>query len=214
MLDIKTPTPYNCFQEDTMTLGQKIRHLIRERKYSRIEDFYNALVNCFGPQAINRRTLTRLLKDRVIVKDRTLNQIAIILDVPTSSLREDAAAPADTLPSISTFEYNKDAVIHGLRKDLPFAPERLLLRPGGRTSREQDRTDCPESVKWFVIAKGAVTLVIEGPLGEARRTFKIDEEFAFDARQAHYFENANKRASMVYIIHYPTKNSDLFLFNR
>jgi hypothetical protein len=196
-----------------MTLGQKIRQLIKERNYRRIEDFYLALCECFGAQAINRRTLTRLLKDRVVVKDRTLNQIAIMLDVPTSSLREDApgARPAG---SVSTFEYNKDALIQGLRKDLPFAPEKLILRPGGRTSREQDKSDSPESVKWFVVSRGAVTLVREAVGGEERRTFRSDEEFAFDARQTHYFENADKRTSVAYIIHYPTRNSSLFLFEK
>lgn len=198
-----------------MALGKKIRQLIKEGGYKKIEDFYIALVNFFGAQAINRRTLTRLLKDRVVVTDRTLNQIAILLDVPTTSLREDtSAANKNPIKSVSTFEYNKNAIIHGLRKDLPFAPEKLVLRASGRTSREQDRTDARESVKWFVVTRGMVTLVREGMGGDERKTFGADEDFAFDGRQAHYFENAHKRLSVIYIIHYPTQNSDLFLFDR
>lgn len=197
-----------------MTLGQKIRQLIKSNGYRRIEDFYAALKTFFGSHSITRRTLTRLLNDHVQVSDRTLNQIAILLDIPTSSIKEgtDRDIPS-TEKAITVFQYNKLAVIKGLRKDLPFAPEKLMLRPGGRTSREQDRADVTESVKWFVVFRGSVTLVLENPHGEERRTFKADDEFAFDARLPHYFESTNRRLSVIYIIHYPTRNSDLFLFD-
>ncbi len=194
-----------------MTLGEKILEHIHKCGYKTLNSFHAELSSVFEDKAITRRTLTRLVNNRVEVREHTLNQVAVILGVKTSILREGTDAEivgADQTEGL--FTYNEKAVLHSFRKNLPFVPEKLILRSGGRTSEEQDRTDAKESLKWFFVTMGKVNLVIKEPLGDEKRTFHKGEEFVFDARKLHYFESASLRPSVVLIIHYPAQNSDFY----
>jgi hypothetical protein len=194
-----------------MTLGEKILNSIHERGYRTLNEFHAEAVSVFEDKAITRRTLTRLINNRVVVRERTLNQVAVILGIKTSTLREGTDAEIQGAEQmVGIFTYNEKAVLHSFRKTLPFIPEKLILRQGGRTSEEQDRPDAKESLKWFFVIMGRVNLVIKTPFGEEKRSFHKGEEFVFDARQLHYFESAFKRPSVVLIIHYPAQNSDFY----
>jgi hypothetical protein len=194
-----------------MTLGEKILQNIHERGYRTLNEFHAELVSVFEDKAITRRTLTRLVNNRVLVREHTLNQVAVILGIKTSTLREGTDAEVkDAEQMTGIFTYNEKAVLHSFRKSLPFVPEKLVLRSGGRTSEEQDRPDARESLKWFFVIMGRVNLVTKGPLGEEKRSFHKGEEFVFDARQLHCFESAFKRPSVIIIIHYPAQNSDFY----
>jgi len=194
-----------------MTLGENILQHIRNSGYRTLNDFHTELVAVFENKAITRRTLTRLLNNRVEVREHTLNQVAVILGIKTSTLREGTDAEvksADQAEGIYT--YNEKAVLHCFRNNLPFVPEKLILRSGGRTSEEQDRPDARQSLKWFIVIMGRVNLVTKGPLGEEKRGFHKGEEFVFDARQLHYFESSFKRPSVILIVHFPAQNSDFY----
>ena len=194
-----------------MTLGEKILQCIHESGHRTLNEFHTELVSVFEDKAITRRTLTRLLNNRVVVREHTLNQVAVILGIKTSTLREGTDAEVQSADQTEgIFTYNEKAVLHSFRKDLPFVPEKLILRSGGRTSEEQDRPDAKESLKWFFVIMGRVNLVTRGPLGEEKRAFHKGEQFVFDARQLHYFESTFKRPSVVLIVHYPAQNSDFY----
>ena len=195
-----------------MTLGEKIRHLIKTSRFRNISAFHRELVNVFEDNAVNRRTLSQIINGHASARERTLNQVAIILGLKTSELRERTNAqilePAETL---GAFTYNELAVMQALQNHLPFMPCRLTLKKGGRTSEEQDRPESKESVKWCAIISGRVNLYINGTVGQEKKTFRKGDSFSFDARQRHYFENACPATTRLYIIHAPAQNSDFFI---
>ncbi|MBF0619127.1 MAG: hypothetical protein HQL19_03050 [Candidatus Omnitrophica bacterium] len=181
--------------------------MIREAGHKTLEGFYTHLADLFEDKAISKRTLMRALKGKVVARGQTLNQIALTLGVGTSSVREGTDAevsPED--PSEGVFTYNDKAALHTFSHTLPFVPGKLVLKAGGRTSEEQDKADAKDSVKWFMVQIGRVTLVLKSALSEERKTFHKGEHFAFNARQMHSFLNDSKSTSVVLIVHYPVQN--------
>ncbi len=189
-------------------IGIKIRRVIKETGFKTMKSFYERLTEIYGKSAINRSTLTRLLKGQVEARERTLNQIAIILDVKTSFLREgtDAEVSASVKPE-GIFTYNNKAALKILHKNLPFVPEQLTLKIGGRTADLQDSADAQESLKWIYVLVGRVNVVITGYEGTTTQTLHKSQNFYFDARQKHYFENASQSTSLCLCLHYPAVNS-------
>jgi hypothetical protein len=193
------------------TIGKKIRGLIRNKGYRTIKDFYKDLSGTFAHSAINRSTLTRTLKDQVEVRERTLNQLALILGVKTSSLREGTNAQVDAaVPSERVFTYNEGASLKILDKELPFVTGQLMLKKNGRTTEEQDNGNETESLKWVFVLVGKIKAVVQGPDGSRIVTLHKSQKFSFDARQRHHFENASANTSLALIIHYPAANNRLF----
>lgn len=192
-----------------MTLGEKIRQLIQDTGYKTLEAFYTDLQDSFGEAALNKRTLMRILSNEVKVRVNTLGQIALILNTNITKLKE--GTDAEVIEKTGTFEYNEKALLQSYRNNLPFIPERLIIKHNGRTSQEQDPLAATESMKWFVVCSGQVTLAIEGQFGEEKRTFKHGDDFVFDARQKHYFENVSRKPAILHIIHYPAANSDFYV---
>ncbi len=195
-----------------MKLGAKIRQLIKESRYKNISAFHRELASIFEDKAVNYRTLSQIVNDHARARERTLNQIAIILGTRTSDLR--AGTDSEQLEqeeTLGAFTYNDKAVLRAMENGLPFMPSKLILKRGGRTSEEQDRPDGPRSVKWCAVIMGGVHLSLTGALGEEKKTFYKGAAFSFDARQRHSFENAYKGTSVLYIIHSPSSNSDLYL---
>lgn len=195
-----------------MTLGEKIRRLIKESRFRNISAFHREMSNVFENSAVNRRTLSQIINGHASARERTLNQIAIILGMKTSQLREGTNAqilqPAETL---GAFTYNELAVMQALENHLPFMPCQLTLKKGGRTSEEQDRPESKESVKWCAVISGRINLYIDGTIGREKKTFRKGDSFSFDGRRRHYFENACVSTSRVYVVHAPAENSDFFI---
>jgi hypothetical protein len=188
------------------TVGQKIRQLIQEKGYRTVKDFYSKLTGIYGKSSINRSTLTRLLKDQVIVRERTLNQIAIILGVKTSFLREGTTAEVSAIKDPeSIFTYNNKASSRILKRYLPFGVEQITLKNGGRTADLQDDPEAKRSLKWIFVLVGKINVVIKGPTGEEIRSLHKSQDTHFDAQQLHYIENASKSTSICLSIHYPSK---------
>ncbi len=195
-----------------MTLGEKIRKLIKESRFRNISAFHREIVTIFEDKAVNLRTLSQIINDRASGRERTLNQIAIILGISISDLRK--GTDAETLEqeeTLGTFTYNDKAVLKALENRLPFMPSKLILNRGGRTSEEQDSPSAEKSTKWCAVIMGGVHLSISGMLGEEKRTFYKGATFSFDARQKHCFENAYKGTTVVYVIHAPVENSPFYV---
>jgi len=187
------------------TVGQKIRQLIQEKGYKTVKDFYSKLTEIYGKTSINRSTLTRLLKDQVIVRERTLNQIAIILGVKTSFLREGTTAEVSAIKDPeSIFTYNDKASSRILKRNLPFSVEQITLRSGGRTADLQDSPEAKGSLKWIFVLVGRINVFIKGTAGEERRPLHKSQDTHFDAQQLHHIENASKSTSICLAIHYPS----------
>jgi hypothetical protein len=190
------------------TIGKKIRGLIREKGYRTIQAFYQDLSKTFEKTAINRSTLTRILKDQVVVRERTLNQLALILGVKTSSLREGTNAQVDAaVQSERVFTYNEAAALKVLDNDLPFVAGQLTLKKNGRTTEEQDSAEETESLKWVFVLVGTIRVVVEEPGGSKTITLHKSRKFSFDARQRHHFENASANTSLCLVLHYPARNN-------
>ena len=187
------------------TVGQKIRQLIKEKGYYTVKNFYSRLIAVYGKRSINRSTLTRLLKDQVIVRERTLNQIAIILGVKTSFLREgtDAEVSAIKDPE-SIFTYNEKASSRILKRDLPFTVEQVTLKASGRTADMQDSPHAKGSLKWIFVLVGKVNVIIEGNNRKDVRPLHKSQDTHFDAQLLHRIENASKSTSICLSIHYPS----------
>ena len=194
------------------TIGSKIRQLIKDNGYKTVKDFYLKLKEIYGKSCINRSTLTRLLKDQVEVRERTLNQIAIILNVKTSSLREgtNAEISADTSTTTS-FRFNDKASLRILKKGLPFGVEQLSLKTEGRTADMQDDINAKESLKWIYILVGKINVVIKKDDGWDIIALHKSQSMDFDARKLHYIANASKSTSMCLITHYPAENSSFYI---
>ncbi|MBF0595166.1 MAG: hypothetical protein HQL22_09380 [Candidatus Omnitrophica bacterium] len=195
-----------------MTLGEKIRQQIKESRYKSISAFHREMVNIFESKAVNRRTLSQIINGHASARERTLNQIAIILGMRISDLRIGTDSEMlEQEETLGAFTYNEKAVLRALENNLPFMPCKLVLKRGGHTSEEQDRPEGPRSVKWCAVIMGGIKLFVKGTLGEETRTFYKGATFSFDARQRHYFENAYKGTSVLYVIHSPAQNSDFYL---
>ncbi|MBF0485588.1 MAG: helix-turn-helix domain-containing protein [Candidatus Omnitrophica bacterium] len=189
-------------------IGGKIRRLIKEGGYATIKDFYSRLAGTFEKTAIDRSTLTRLLKNQVVVRERTLNQIAIILGVKTSALREGTTAEVSAISEPEgIFTYNDKAALKILDRNLPFATTQLILKAGGQTSPEQDRKDAKKSLKWIFVLVGKIDVVIKSPRGEEVKTLHKSQRASFDARQVHYIKNVSQSTSVCLIVHYPADNN-------
>ena len=76
-----------------------------------------------------------------------------------------------------------------------------------RTDIEQDDPNAKESLKTVFVSRGKINVVIEANNEEIRKTLSEDEEYSFDARQRHCFENLSVRSTKVIIIHYPATNN-------
>ncbi|MFH0754581.1 MAG: cupin domain-containing protein [Candidatus Omnitrophota bacterium] len=189
-----------------MTLGEKIRGLIKESGYKTLEAFYADISDSFAEAAFTKRTLMRILSDSVNVRVKTLGQIALVLDTNITKLKE--GTDAQIIEKTGLFEYNKNALLYSYRNNLPFIPQKLTLKSGGRTSQEQDPLAAGESIKWIMVLSGEVTAVISGQFGEEKISFKKGGDFVFDARQKHYFENPGRKTAILHIVHYPARNSD------
>ena len=187
------------------TIGQKIRILIQKEGYRTVKSFYLKLKSIYGKSSINRSTLTRLLKDQVIVRERTLNQIAIILGVKTSFLREGTNAEVSAIKDPeSIFTYNNKASSRILKRDLPFTVEQVTLRSGGRTADLQDNPEAKESLKWIFVLVGKINVVIKSTAGEEIRTLHKTQDTHFNSQQLHYIENTSKSTSICLSIRYPS----------
>jgi transcriptional regulator with XRE-family HTH domain len=189
-------------------IGDKIKRTIKEKGFKTIKAFYARLTDIYGRSAINRSTLTRLLKGQVEVRERTLNQIAIILGVKTSFLREgtDAEVSAIDKPE-GIFTYNDKATLKILQKGLPFTAEQLALKVGGRTADLQDSAEAKESLKWIYVLVGKINVVIKEDDSEKIQTLHKSQNTYFDARKLHRIENVSKSTSLCLCIHYPAANS-------
>jgi len=192
-------------------IGKKIRRMIRDKGFRTVKDFYQVLSSTFEQTAINRSTLTRILKDRVEVRERSLNQIALILGVRTSALREGTNAEVSAMAQPErVFTYNDKAAARVLETGLPFMALRLTLKKAGRTAPEQDSSECTQSVKWVYILVGKIKVIVEGADGERTTTLHKSQAWSFDARRRHHFENASANTSLGLIIHHPARNNRLF----
>ncbi|MBF0387848.1 MAG: hypothetical protein HQL20_08335 [Candidatus Omnitrophica bacterium] len=195
-----------------MKLGEKIRELIKASRFRNVSAFHRELTAIFEDKAVNYRTLSQIINNHACARERTLNQIAIILGMRTCELRANTdSQELEQEETLGAFTYNDKAVLRALENHLPFMPGKLVLKRGGRTTPEQDRPDGPKSVKWCAVIMGGVSLSVTGALGEEKKTFYKGAAFSFDARQKHCFANAYKGTTVLYIIHSPAVNSDLFL---
>lgn len=195
-----------------MTLGEKIRAAITNSPFRNVSAFHREMVNVFDQDAVSRRALSEIINGHTQARERTLNQIAIILGVRTTDLRRGTDAEVlEQEEILGAFTYNDRAVMQALANRLPFMPCKLVLRRGGHTTDEQDDPQAPAAVKWCAVIMGGVTLSVQGEWGAEEKTWYKGHTFSFDPRRIHRFINAYAGTTVLYIIHSPARNSDFYL---
>ena len=199
-----------------MTLGEKVRKLIQQAGYKKPGAFYKEILKVSVKDAISRKTFYNLLHDRIPPRERTLFQVAILLNTTTMDLRRDT--DQEILPALDEkkvysgrYSYNDRAHLYGYHVKAPFMPLKLHLKEGGQTPEDRDSPDAKESLKLILIIVGKITVVIKTAEGEERRELHNGQMTTFDARQTHYFINGSKSNSIAYIMHYPAENNGLYI---
>lgn len=195
-----------------MTLGEKIKNLIKKSSFQTIGAFHQEILRVFEKQAISIRALSQIINNRSQAREKTLHQIAIILGITLSELRKDTDAETlDHEDTLGVFAYNENAKLQSLESHLSFMPTKLILKKSGQTVWEQDPIDSHQAVKWCAVIMGGVELALMGEFGEERKSFYKGATFSFDSRKKHFFSNIYKGTSVLYIIHSPSQNSDFYI---
>ncbi len=195
-------------------LGNKLRKLIKSQ-YKTLKEFYEKLVELHGNiDSINRFTLTRILKNKSVISERSLLQISNVLMIGPSALRKGTDQENTIQSEINEgYKYNDKAQLKILRKDLPFIVKKLNLVKGGKTDSDFDSDDKQESLKWVYILIGKVNVIVKEP-GETKKfSLHRGQEVSFDARNPHHIENVSGKNSVCLIIHFPAENSIFFSAN-
>jgi len=110
-------------------IGDKIQKLIKEKGYAKPVHFYKKLKELYGAQAFARFTLTRILKNKVNVRETTLQQIATTLLIKTSDIRKGTNAEnIEAIPEEKKYAYSGGSELQILEKNLPFVVKQLTLR--------------------------------------------------------------------------------------
>jgi len=109
-------------------IGDKIRRLIKEKGYTKVNDFHKKIKELYGARAFARFTLTRILENRFMVRETTLQQIATALLVKASTIREGTNAENLTeAPDENRYTYSGGSELQILEKNLPFVIKQLTL---------------------------------------------------------------------------------------
>ena len=110
-------------------IGNKIKRLIKEKGYTKVNNFHKKIKELYGARAFARFTLTRILENRVNVREATLQQIATALLVKASTIREGTNAEnLEEMPEEKSYTYSGGSELQILEKDLPFVIKQLTLR--------------------------------------------------------------------------------------
>lgn len=119
----------NRVERSMEQIGDKIRRLIKEKGYAKVNDFHKKIKELYGARAFARFTLTRILENRVMVREASLQQIATALLVKASAIREGTNAEnLKELPEEKSFTYSGGSELQILEKNLPFVINQLSLR--------------------------------------------------------------------------------------
>jgi transcriptional regulator with XRE-family HTH domain len=110
-------------------IGDRIQRLIKEKGYAKPILFYKKLKELYGARAFARFTLTRILKNKVNVRETTLQQIATTLLVKTSDIRKGTNVEnIEEIPDEKKYSYSGGSELQILEKNLPFVVKELTLR--------------------------------------------------------------------------------------
>ncbi|MBF0532903.1 MAG: cupin domain-containing protein [Candidatus Omnitrophica bacterium] len=188
-----------------MKLRKKIMALLEQKGYKKIATLHRELINLFDANAIPYRNLVRALQGETPFKEMLLFQLGAVLGMSISDLRaeteEELSAQNKTL---GIYHYNNKAYLEKLNDKIPFLPTRIVIKPGGRTSQEQDPKNHAINLKWIYVIKGTVELVLEGGIQVERKILKSEESYGFDCTLLHHFENNSpKQTAKLLVVHYP-----------
>ncbi|MBF0569233.1 MAG: cupin domain-containing protein [Candidatus Omnitrophica bacterium] len=186
-----------------MNLADKIAKLIKESECRSLTNLHKVIADLFEDQAITYKTLLRTVHGKSQIRENSLFQIATALGMKTSSLREGTNTQAQEEKDIpGTYLYNDKASLLKLNHRLPFSPNRITIKPGGQTTKEQDPASKGAFIKWVYVLSGKVELTIEGKLNLEKKPLKREDHYCFDSTQPHYFENrASRTATLLVICH-------------
>ena len=109
-------------------LGNKIKRLIKENGYAKINDFHKKIREIYSDQAVARFTLTRIIENKVHIRPSTLKQIATALMMPTSAIRKGTDAEDVKEAKKYSYRYSGGSTFQVLEKNLPFVIKELLLK--------------------------------------------------------------------------------------
>lgn len=195
-----------------MTLGEKIKNLIKNSTFKNITTFHQEMVRIFEKQAISIRALSQIMNNHSHAREKTLHQIAIILGISLSELRKGTTVEVfEHAETLGSFSYNDQAKLQALENGLDFMPTKLVLKKFGKTTPEQDPSTLNHAVKWCAVIMGGVELTITTEFGEEKKSFYKGSTFSFDPRKKHFFSNIYQGTSVIYIIHAPSENSSFYL---
>ncbi len=177
----------------TMTLGQKLRQLRKQKKLS-LEEVAKASHLAIG-------TLSRLERDQGQTKLPTYQKLCEVYGITLSELCQDVQlykengktteVPGPLTPSspaVQRFAYNAKATAILLAQqvmDNPMLPQLIILQPGGKTHQEQTRLGCS---KWLFVLEGKIEVTVGGSTTPLKRY----DTLMFKAHVPHQLGNAGK----------------------
>ena len=110
-------------------IGDRIGRLIKEAGYAKPKDFYKKIKEIYGNRAFARYTLTRILENKVQMREVSLQQIATALFLNKSVITSGTNAEKTIeVSKDKSFTFAGGSTIQVLEKNLPFVVELLSLR--------------------------------------------------------------------------------------
>ena len=188
-------------EEIRPTLGKKISQLITKSSYKSLLAFHRAIQDYAGEDAISYSSLHNVVNDIKEPEERTLYQIALVLKMKISDLREGTTSePPESGPSSGYYPYNETSILYNLYNNLPFQPQLIKIKGRGHTSEEKEFISDAKCFKLVYICRGIVQLVINRKdTGIDRRELKKGDVYCFDATDLHHFENRKVQYAEIHI---------------
>jgi len=188
---------------------EKIKNLMDQKGLSVVE-LHRQIRAQYGRKSISYLTLYRTVNGLTKVRDSTLGQVAETLGIPVKEIKKGAGQEDNHIrydyddKKEIYFEANDcDIMFAENKKKMPFLAGRLVIRPKGKTTIEQDPPGREPFFKWIYGLRGEVTCVIETNQGWERKSVKCGECFAFNSTLRHYFENNKKFKVMCIVLQCP-----------
>ena len=184
-----------------MKLHEKLRET-REKLRITQEEVHERLVKLFGKNAISLSTIYRVEKKGNISKFQSVEQLAIGLGIPLTTLLKDTELEErnvirkkDEVDHISSNKYEAKVLSGRLSS---FLILRATLEPKGERPLEQIKKE-GNFEKWIYVLKGDLTCLV----GEEEFLLKAGDSIYFKSTIKHILKNKGKKTCEYLILQNP-----------
>lgn len=206
-----------------MLLSEKLKNIIKNSPHKKVFGFHRALVDKFGKDAISQKTLFRALNNESSIRESSLYQIGMVLNMTVAELRT-GTETEDKLPDYEgIIKYRYGATLYKIKsKELSYEAGKIKFIKGGTSDIAQDdptRGPCTKFIwGWY----GSVDIYQMDPL--KRHLNKLDKAnyniiktvqantrlhflknfHVIDSSIPHFFRNSSERSPAgVLVIQHP-----------